>query len=143
MELARTITHVKSLADRLKFARELRDLTQGQLAAKAKCAQGTIGNVEAGTRKSMRNLVTVARALEVSAEWLSEGKGPAPQKKALGVEEPTRPYRVWPFSVDFDRYDRISPAQKALIDQSLRAAVEAWEADNPTKPASGKHPRAA
>lgn len=72
------ITNVKTLKERLIFARELRKLTQADLAKKAKCAQSAIGNVESGTRHTLRNLVLVARALRVSADWLFDGKGPEP-----------------------------------------------------------------
>ena len=72
------ITNVKTLQDRLKYARELRGLSQKQLAERSKCAQSAIGNVESGERQTLRNLVDVARALEVSADWLYDGKGPQP-----------------------------------------------------------------
>jgi len=147
MTLEQTITCVNSLASRLKHARELRGLTQGQLAAAAKCAQSTIGNVEAGTRLSLRGLVTVARVLDVSPEWLAEGKGHPPRRHSHRVAEPLADYKTgrhdWPFSVSFDRYNEISDAQKELIDRSLCAAVEAWEADHPLSGQSRKPPRAA
>jgi transcriptional regulator with XRE-family HTH domain len=75
-----------SLAARLLHARTLRGLTQQELAAKAHVSQGTIGNVEKGIRKKPRDLVRIARALEVSPEWLGEGTGPmdAPSKGRTG-----------------------------------------------------------
>lgn len=69
---------MKTLKERLIFARELRQLTQADLAKKSKCGQSAIGNVESGTRNTLRNLVLVARALRVSADWLFDGKGPTP-----------------------------------------------------------------
>jgi transcriptional regulator with XRE-family HTH domain len=75
-----TITNVKTLADRLKFARELRGMSQKELAVASKCAQSAIGNVESGERHTLRNLVIVARALRISADWLYDGKGPKPTK---------------------------------------------------------------
>lgn len=74
------ITIVKTLKERLVYARELRGLTQGELAAKAKCAQSAIGNAESGERQTLRNLVLVARALNVSPDWLFDGHGPKPTK---------------------------------------------------------------
>lgn len=74
------ITNVKTLKDRLIYARELRGMTQGELAAKAKCAQSAIGNAESGERQTLRNVVVVARALQVSADWLYDGYGPKPTK---------------------------------------------------------------
>lgn len=75
------ITNVKTLKERLIFARELRKLTQAELAKKSKCAQSAIGNVESGTRETLRNIVLVARALRVSADWLYDGKGPKPENE--------------------------------------------------------------
>ena len=78
INLFKTITNVKTLKDRLIYARELRKLTQAELAKKSKCAQSAIGNVESGTRDSLRNIVLVARALQTSPDWLYDGKGPEP-----------------------------------------------------------------
>lgn len=71
---------MKTLKDRLIYARELRGYSQAELAKLAKCSQGTIGNVESGDRLTLRNLVLVARVLKVSADWLFDGKGPKPEK---------------------------------------------------------------
>lgn len=70
------ITDVITIAERLKDAREVADLTQEQLAAKAGVSQGTIANVESGMRKNPRELMAIAKAAKVSAEWLKSGKGP-------------------------------------------------------------------
>ena len=75
-----TITIVKTLRERLIYARELRGLSQAELAKRCKCSQGTIGNVESGERETLRNLVLVARVLRISADWLFDGRGPKPEK---------------------------------------------------------------
>ena len=75
-----TITNVKTLKDRLIHARGLSKLTQAELAEKSDCAQSAIGNVESGTRLSLKNIVLVARALGVSVDWLYDGKGPKPER---------------------------------------------------------------
>lgn len=75
-----TITNVKTLRERLIYARELRALKQAELAQKSKCSQSAIGNVESGTRQSLKNIVLVARALGVSVDWLYDGKGPVPEQ---------------------------------------------------------------
>jgi transcriptional regulator with XRE-family HTH domain len=85
IDLFMTITNVKTLRQRLIYARELRGLSQAELAKRCKCSQGTIGNVESGERETLRNLVMVARVLNVSADWLFDGKGPKPEK--LGTIE--------------------------------------------------------
>ena len=73
-----TITNVKTLKDRMIAARVLRGLSQAELAAAVGCSQSTIGNIESGYRKTMRNVTAAARALNVSAYWLSEGRGSGP-----------------------------------------------------------------
>ena len=71
-----TFTYVKTIADRTKEAREALGLNQVQLAELAKVSPGTIGNIEAGTRKNPRELLAIAGALKVHPEWLKSGKGP-------------------------------------------------------------------
>ena len=70
---------METLAQRLKWAREAKDMTQGDLAIAAKCSQGTIGNVESGTRVTLRNLARIAHILGVDALWLEDGTGSAHQ----------------------------------------------------------------
>ena len=61
----------KAFAKRLLKAREMRELTQAQLAAKAKLPSGTISHFENGVRKpSFDNLVKLAEALAVSTDYL-------------------------------------------------------------------------
>ena len=76
IDFARKITDVKTIAERLKHAREAAGLTQGQLAALAKVAQGTIGNIESGARQNPRELLAIAEAVKVDAGWLKTGRGP-------------------------------------------------------------------
>ena len=66
---------MKTIAERLKDAREAAQLTQPELAARAGVSQGTIGNIESGLRKRPRELLSIAAALNVSPEWLETGKG--------------------------------------------------------------------
>ena len=67
--------HPVTLAERLDYARRLRRMTQKQLAARCGLSQSTIGNLEAGTRKSARDILAIAQALEVSPQWLETGRG--------------------------------------------------------------------
>lgn len=50
-------------------------MTQAQLAKAAGVVQATIGNLEAGLRKSAREVVAIAKALGVSPAWLANGEG--------------------------------------------------------------------
>lgn len=82
-----TFTDVKTIAERAKEAREALKpkVSQIELARRAGVSPGTIGNLEAGTRKNPRELLEIAAALEVNPEWLKTGKGP---KHANAVEPP-------------------------------------------------------
>lgn len=66
---------MKTIADRLKEAREIAGLTQPELASRAGVSAGTIGNIESGIRKNPRELLAIAAATGVSAEWLKTGRG--------------------------------------------------------------------
>lgn len=80
IDIQKKITNVNTLKERLQYVRELRGLSQGELARLAKCSQSTIGNIESGERDTLRNLVVVARVLRCSADWLYDGYGPKPVK---------------------------------------------------------------
>ena len=70
------MTKLKTVADRLKFARERRKMTQETLRSAAGLRhQSIIGNLESGTRKSSTYLPAIANVLGVNALWLAEGKG--------------------------------------------------------------------
>lgn len=60
---------------RLKMARKQAQMTQHQLAAAAKVAQSAIGNIEAGSRGFGSSVIQIARALNVSPDWLATGDG--------------------------------------------------------------------
>lgn len=70
------ITDVNTISERLKTTREALKLSQEQLASLAHVSQGTIGNVESGARKNPRELLAIAKALNVNPEWLKSGEGP-------------------------------------------------------------------
>lgn len=76
MQVRATLTVVKTIAERLKQARDDKHLSQPELAERAGVTQGTIGNLEAGLRKNPRELLAIAAALDVEPEWLKSGKGP-------------------------------------------------------------------
>jgi transcriptional regulator with XRE-family HTH domain len=68
---------VKTIAERLAHAREtVAKLSQDELAQQAGVSQSTIGNIEAGLRKNPRELLAIAKAAGVHAEWLKTGRGP-------------------------------------------------------------------
>jgi transcriptional regulator with XRE-family HTH domain len=85
---------MKTLRERLVWARlnkgdrEGREYTQQVLADKAGVSQSTIGNLESGIRLTARKLVSIAKALDVSPEWLSDGIGkPFDSPRAINQSE--------------------------------------------------------
>lgn len=66
---------LKTLGERVKWARATRGMSQSDLAKAAKVTQGTIGNLEAGIRKTSRSLLNIAKGLKANADWLETGKG--------------------------------------------------------------------
>lgn len=72
--------HASGLSRRFRQAREHAGLTQRALAAKSRCTNSTIIEVEAGNRMPQIDTIEVlARALGVSAGWLAYGEGETPE----------------------------------------------------------------
>lgn len=66
---------MKTLAERIKFARNLKSWSQAQLASASGLSQSTVGNIEAGVRQSRGSLPELAKSLGISYEWLANGIG--------------------------------------------------------------------
>lgn len=64
-----------TLSDRLKKARKHAGLTQVQLAEKSGTTQQTISNIERGIQDGSGELVSIAIACGVRAEWLEQKHG--------------------------------------------------------------------
>lgn len=71
-----------SLADRVRAAREERQMSQSDLAKRAGVAASTISSIEQGRSKGTTLIVPIAKALGVREEWLVSGKG----RKEAGPE---------------------------------------------------------
>lgn len=83
------ICDMRTLAERLAWARNRKQLSQHQLAKLAGVSQSTIGNLEAGIRNSARKITSIALALEVDAAWLAEGVGAFEMQDASPFSEQT------------------------------------------------------
>ncbi|MBA4285446.1 MAG: hypothetical protein C0434_07935 [Xanthomonadaceae bacterium] len=64
-----------SLGKRLKEAREKAGYSQAALARKAGVSQPVISDIESGEQTETRKLAQLAKALNVTAEWLGSGRG--------------------------------------------------------------------
>jgi len=94
---------VNTLAERLRYARNLRQLTQTALAKRASVSQGAISNFENQLRYHPRDILQLAAALNVNPIWLLNGTAPMEigmtESTAKGTEtvnEPALQY-TWPF----------------------------------------------
>lgn len=67
---------METFGDRVREARKKRGMTQKQLAAASGLSQTTISDIERGRNASSADIVALARAVGVSAEWLADGRGP-------------------------------------------------------------------
>jgi transcriptional regulator with XRE-family HTH domain len=70
------INPMSTVGDRIREARSKRRLTQAALAKAYGCSTGMIGNLEAGIRDRPKDIMGLARALGVNAQWLDSGDGP-------------------------------------------------------------------
>lgn len=69
------ILPVMDIGERIRSERKKRKWSQERLAREADVTQGLISQIENGTNVSSKHLTTIARALDVSADWLETGKG--------------------------------------------------------------------
>lgn len=101
---------MKNLAERLAWARQEKEFSQGELAKKAGVSQGTIGNLESGIRSSARRITAISAALGVDAAWLAEGKGRAHPEQGVPIVPTEAPSPV----------DRVADndLRQALLDQA-------------------------
>ncbi|MBB5443269.1 MULTISPECIES: helix-turn-helix domain-containing protein [unclassified Paraburkholderia] len=69
---------LKTLAERLAWARKRKKYSQQKLADLAGVSQAAIGNLESGIRFASLKMPVIASLLDVDALWLAEGKGTPP-----------------------------------------------------------------
>jgi len=134
--LQHSITNVNQFADRLRYVRLLRGLTQAKLAKASGLSQGAIANYEGKSRHSAKGIFKLAEVLQVSAQWLSEGAGPMELPIRLSTE--VSEYQsgnavivdrmpVWPFkSVSPQAYWRLSSQDRAIIEKTVATLVEGF-----------------
>lgn len=85
---------MKTLAERVKYAREQQDLSQQEVAEKAGISQPTYFKIENGLTQKPRNILDIAEALKVSPHWLATGQGsmtPLPNPIQSILDSTSRP----------------------------------------------------
>jgi len=129
----RSITFVNTFGNRLRHARTLRKLTQGELARACGLSQGAIGNYESDRRRSAKEVFRLAEALNVSAAWLAMGTGPMEPASAPALAEGAplaAGAAVWPFAgIDPRRVWALSAEQRQILASALSGMLAALEAE--------------
>ena len=123
--VASTICGVKNFSERLRHARQQRGLSQAELARLCNLSQSAISNYESGARRDAREILDLAKALNVSAQWLKSGLGPMEISVggALVMHEPDGgpPIVTWPFSrFSVDEIVALSGKDREHLDQTIR-----------------------
>lgn len=111
---------MKTLAERLIAAREGKGWTQPELARAAGVKnQSSIGMLESGARKSSSYIPAIANALNISALWLAEGKGPRTLGEASNTTTTANPPTAHEPSADAALEQMSVEARaKILVDQA-------------------------
>lgn len=112
----------KDVGLRLRHVRELRGLTQVQLAKKSGFSQAAISELETGENRSPwgTNLVRLAQSLQVNPEWLATGKGDMDGSEPPLPQEAQRVARDWL---------RLAPEVRRSVASMIREMVKTSEAD--------------
>lgn len=75
------------MKERIKQARQERGWSQAELARRMSVTQPSVAEWESGRKApNMKNLVRLAKLLDVGFEWLSTGRGE--------MRPPTYPFRI-------------------------------------------------
>lgn len=117
----------KDVGLRLRHVRELRGLTQVQLAKKSGVSQAAISELETGENRSPwgTNLVKLAQSLLVSPEWLANGKGQMEGHSSPLPPEAERVARDWL---------RLAPEVRKSVANMIREMIKTSEAERPHAP---------
>lgn len=132
IEYPDSITYVTTFAERLRFARGLRRLTQAELARASGISQSAIANYESSARQFPKAIFRLASVLKVSAQWLAEGTGPmehdapalAASRLALADGKPAPPVLDWPFrDISPEIYWSLSDSDRDLVENTIAGLI--------------------
>lgn len=135
VELNCSITFVNDFAERLRFARTMRNLSQAALAKACGLSQSAIGNYENRTRKNAKGIFRIAEVLGVNPGWLVMGTGPmlalpasSPSQAHYQISDspanqpatPLQQLAVWPFELlPPEEFWSLSQQDRKLIEQAV------------------------
>lgn len=105
-----------TFAERLRAARRAAKLSQVQLAKKTGLSQTTISNIESGRNDGSREILQLAKALKVNAEWLLNGVGP---REGQPEDEPM----IARFALV---YEQVSDEGRAFLANAVAVAAVAY-----------------
>ncbi len=128
IDFASTICCVKHFSERLLHARQHRGLSQAGLARLCGLSQSAISNYENGTRRDAREILELARALNVSALWLRKGTGKMEfMDDGYTLSEPQEgpPVVSWPFRLfSVDEVVALTNGERDLLDRTIRHLLD-------------------
>lgn len=124
---------MKNFSERLRHARQQRGLSQAGLARLCSLSQSAISNYENGTRRDAREILDLAKALNVSVHWLRNGAGAMDlrQGNELSLQEPTDglPIVTWPFSqFSVNEIVALPAAERELLERTIRHLIDGMRA---------------
>lgn len=105
------------LGNNIKYYREIRKMSQEELAYRANMGAAHLGNIERGhNNPTLTTLYKIARALEVDMEQLLEGNDASPRKQERSRMEPYNRF-----------YKELSPRQKEVYLHLLQCICDMTE----------------
>lgn len=125
---------MNTLADRLKEAMsEMPEVKAVDIARACGIKSASIVDWQTGRTKKMEgsNLLATAELLRVNPWWLATGRGNKRAAYALDPGQgfvagsPPQTDQTWPFTASIADYEKLSPAQKATLDNVVSAYVSA------------------
>ncbi len=123
-----------SIGDRIRALRELRDITQEQLASRADVSVDTVRKLEQNIRQSARitTLRALARALDVQLERLVGQPTVSPQLSEdgglLALRDSVQALNALP-GVSFDTDPEDAPTERAFFDAVATATLAYWKGE--------------
>ena len=106
------------MKERIKRARQERGWSQAELARRMSVTQPSVAEWESGRKApNMKNLVRLAKLLDVGFEWLSTGRGGIRPPPTLSVSEPASAYE-WMLPEErrlLKTFARLQPHQREAL----------------------------